>query len=97
MTLKPGEHNRVTVRRSDYRERQRRLQQQRAAQNALAHAYQLLQERAVAQGRSTISPQDIKTFRESLSACRDGRHADAEARANDIRLKLQNNTPVRQN
>jgi len=95
LTLRAGEHLRVTVRRSDYQERQRQLQQQRTAQNALIHAYQLLQERAVARGPAAISPQDSKSFRESLSACRDGRHADAEARAKAIRLKLQDSTPVR--
>ena len=70
---------------------------ERAAQNALTHAYQRLQERAVARGRSTLSPQDIKTFTEALAACRDGRHADAEASAKDIRLKLQDSTPIRSN
>ena len=95
LILEPGDYRRVTVRRSDYRERHRQLQQQRTAQNALIHAYQLLQERDVARGRSTIAPQDIKTFTEALSASRAGRHADAEARAKDIRLKFQNNTPAR--
>ncbi len=94
LTLKGGEHIRVTARRSDCRERQRQLQEQRTAQNALIHAYQLLQERAVAQGCSASSPQDIETFTKSLSACREGRHADAEARAKDIRLKLQNSVQV---
>lgn len=79
LTLRAGDHLRVTVRRSDYLERERLLEQQRTAQNALVHAYQFLQERAVGRGRSAISPRDIKTFTESLSACRDGRYADAEA------------------
>lgn len=84
LILKTGEHKRLTVRRSDFRERQRPLQQQRIAQNALTHAYQLMQERAVNRGPSNLSPQDIKTFREALAACRAERHAEAGAKAGQI-------------
>jgi hypothetical protein len=93
LTLKPGEHIRITVRRNDYRERQLRFQQQRTAQNVVCHAYQLLQERAVARGRTDASPQDIQAFTEALSACRAGRYADAEAKAgrivHDNRAKME--------
>jgi hypothetical protein len=95
LTLKAGEHKRVTMRRTDYSERQRQLQQQRAAQNALAHAYQLMQERAIAQGSAAIPPQEITTFTEALAAARAGHIADAEAKA--ILLRLQNNKPARSN
>lgn len=99
LTLKPGEHKRVTVRRSDFSKRGIQLQQQRAAQNTLAHAYQLMQERAVAQGSATVSPQDIQTFGEALSTSRDGRHADAAAKASriivDYRLKRQSEPATR--
>lgn len=82
LTLKPGEHIRITVRHSDYREGQ--FQQQRTAQNFVSHAYQLLQKRAVNRGRTTVSPQDIQTFAEALSACRVGGYADADAKARGI-------------
>jgi hypothetical protein len=81
LTLKTGEHVRITVRRSDYRERQRQLEQQRTAQNALAHAYQLLQEHAIVRGSAVISQQDVRAFIEALSASRAGRHAEAEVEA----------------
>lgn len=94
LTLKSGDHKRLTVRRSDYRERQCQLQQQRIAQNALTHAYQFLQESADTHERSILSPQDIKTFTEALAACRAGRHAEAEAKEKSIRRKLQDDTPA---
>ncbi|MBM4156071.1 MAG: hypothetical protein FJ221_13765 [Lentisphaerae bacterium] len=97
MTLKAGEHKRITVRRSDSQERQRQLQQRRAAEYALTRAYQLLQEHVVTQGKTAVSPQVIRTFAEALSACRDGHHAEADAKANGILLKLQNNMPVQEN
>jgi hypothetical protein len=97
LTLKPGEHRHVTVRRSDYRKQGLQLQQQRAAQSSLSHAYQILQERAVAQGPAAVSPQDIQAFTAALSACRDGRPAEAEARAGqlirDERSKLKSQGP----
>ena len=89
LTLKPGEHVRITVRRSDYVERQLQLRQQRTAQNALAHAYQLMQERAVTQGRASASPKDIQTFAAALDDCRSGRHAAAAAKAEGMSLMGQ--------
>jgi hypothetical protein len=95
LTLKPGAHSRITVQHGAVRERQQRLEQRTAAENALAHAYQLLQERAVARGASSLAPQEIATFTEALSACRDGRHVDAEAKAKGICNRLLQDTALR--
>ena len=84
LNLRPGEHIRITMRRSDYRQRQRQFQQQQTAQNVVAHAYQLLQERAADRGRAGVSPQRIQAFAQALSACRTGRHADAGVKAGGI-------------
>lgn len=89
LTLPPGGYQRLTVRRSDYRERQRQLQDQHAVQNALVRTYQLLQARAAIQGPSSLNSQDTQTFAGALAACRDGRPAEAEAKAKDIRLQFQ--------
>ena len=101
LTLKPGERMRITVRCSNYREREHQLQQQRAAQNAVSHAYQLLQESAVAQGRAAVSPQGIQTFAEALHACRVGRHADVSAKVeqmiHDCRSKMDIEPESRKN
>ncbi|MBX7207233.1 MAG: hypothetical protein K1X78_02885 [Verrucomicrobiaceae bacterium] len=93
LTLKPGDHKRLTVRCSDYLERRRQLQQQRTAQSTLAHAYQLMQEGAVARGTAAITPQEIATFTEALATARVGHNADAEAKAKGIILSLQNSKP----
>ncbi len=84
LSLKPGESIRLTLRRGDYRERQLQLKQQRAAEHAIAHAYQLLQERAVNGGHATATSSDLESFIEALRACRSGHHADASAKAGQI-------------
>lgn len=77
LTLMPGGHVRVTVRRSDYPARALALQQQRAAQNALSHAYSLLQQAATDPGRARVSDEDIQAFARALQVHRAGQHADA--------------------
>ena len=95
VTLQAGENRRLTVRRRDHREQGIQLQQQRAAQNRVIHAYQMLQERAVAQGPAAVSPQDLKMFAEALSACRGGRYTEAETNAE--RLVHQHRAPMPSN
>jgi hypothetical protein len=77
LTLKAGEDVRITVRRGDFRECQMLFQQRQTAQNLVSHAYQILQECAVARGTAAVSPQDIQAFADALSACRSGRYAEA--------------------
>ena len=81
LALGPGQHLRLTVRRSDCAEQQRRLEASRGAQNALAYAYALLQERAVAGGPAAVSAAETQAFAEALQAFRAGRVADAGAKA----------------
>jgi hypothetical protein len=77
LTLGPGGHGRLTLRVSDHRARKLQLDQQQAAQNALAHAYQLLQERASSKEHAPVTAQDTEHFAQALAAVRAGRHADA--------------------
>jgi hypothetical protein len=92
LTLNPGEHVRITVRRSDFRECQSRLHQQQTAQNLVSHAYQLLQQRAVNRGNAAVLSQDIQAFADALSACRAGRYADACVKAGRIVHEYQTTT-----
>ena len=89
MTMKAAEYLHVTVRRSDFRMYQPALREQRTAQNALAHAYQLLQEITVTHGALVLSPRDVEVFKEALSAFRAGRHTDAHQMAEAIRARPQ--------
>ena len=95
LTLQAGKHVHVTVRRSDHLERRRQLQQQRTVQNALAHAYQLMQERAIVQGSAVITPQDVTTFAEALAAARTGDNATAEIKVKSLLDLLSNKPPNR--
>jgi len=87
LTLRAGEHVRLTLRHSDYRQRGPQLEQQQAAQNALAHAYQVLQERATADGAAAVPPQATQDFEQARQAFRDGRYA--EVRTTVVRLLQQ--------
>ena len=81
LTLRAGEHLRLTLRQSDHHSRQLRLQQQQDAQGALAHCYQMLQEQAAEQGISTLPPQSTQTFMQARKACVNGFYTDAYAAA----------------
>lgn len=84
LTLEPREYRRITIRRSDYREGLVKLHQQRKSQNLVSHAYQVLQDRAVQDGRTSVSRQDVQAFANALSACRAGRYDDACVEAERI-------------
>lgn len=62
LTLRPGEHLRLTLRHNDHARRAVQLQAQQSAQNALAQGYWHLQERAVDGGSKSVAPEALRRF-----------------------------------
>ena len=81
LSLRAGEHARITLRHPDHRQRELQLEQERAAGNALAHAYRNLQEQAARRGASSVSSQAVRDFARAWRAFRDGHHSEARAAA----------------
>ena len=84
LALRAGEFIRLTIRHVDYRRRRLQLAQDQAARNALARAYQALQERATRDGPAAVAPQETGQFAQACRACSEGRFVDAR----DLALRL---------
>jgi hypothetical protein len=80
-TLQGNEHVRLTLRVSDHRRRNRQIQQQLAAQSALAYAYQSLQEQAAKRDPASVDPQMVRDFARAWRTFHEGRYPEARAAA----------------
>jgi hypothetical protein len=91
LTLNANEHVRLVLRSVDSQQRIWQIEQQATAQNALAYAYQMLQEKAAKPGSSVISSQMNRDFAQAWREFREAHHSEARAAA--LRLVREAGSP----
>jgi predicted Rdx family selenoprotein len=84
LTLQASEHIRITLRSPDNRQRRVQIEQQGAAQNALADAYQKLQEQAAKRGDLGGTSRLVHDFALAWRAFREGHYPEARAAAKRV-------------
>lgn len=81
LTLRAGECVRITLRCGNHRHKRIQIEQQQAAQSALAYAYQHLQEQRVKEGVGGVLGQSIADFDQAWRAYRGGYCPEARSAA----------------